>query len=195
MLLLILFCEIFVAVFRFPSLSCSFFPSFFPVGTGRLMAAPSSLLSDLVVCWMLLLLSCWIWSFDGGIFVFLLAFFIYSSSLFPPYLFPSALDVSCCVPLSGAAIFLVATRRKLHYGCLRLVFCDLLAFCRSLARVLEVYRNPVTAVSVCLSFSVSLSRLPCIWLIRCSMAWQWFWMIWSMPRATSGWNWKAITPS
>jgi hypothetical protein len=58
LLLLILFCEILVAVFRFPSLSCSFFPSFFPFGTGRLMAAPSSLLSDLVVCWMLLLLSC-----------------------------------------------------------------------------------------------------------------------------------------
>jgi hypothetical protein len=54
-LLLILFCEIFVAVFRFPSLSCSFFPSFFPVGTGRLMAAPSPLLLDLAVCWMLLL--------------------------------------------------------------------------------------------------------------------------------------------
>jgi hypothetical protein len=24
----------------------------------------------------------------------------------------------------------VATRRKLHYCCLRLMFCDLLAFCR-----------------------------------------------------------------
>ncbi len=88
--------------------------------------------------------------------MFLLAFVIYSSSLFPPYFFPSTLDVSCCVALSEAAIVLVATRRKLHYGCLRLVFCDLLSFCRSLARVLEVYRNPVTAVSVCLSVSTSL---------------------------------------
>ncbi len=87
----------------------------------------------------------------------LLAFVIYSSSLFPPYLFPSTLDVSCYVALSGAAIVLVATRRKLHYGCLRLVFCDLLAFCRSLARVLEDYRNPVTAVSVCLSVCLSVS--------------------------------------
>jgi hypothetical protein len=84
--------------------------------------------------------------------VFLLAFVIYSSSLFPPYLFPSTLDVSCCVALSGAAIVLVATR-----SCIMVAFAwSFVIFRHSVAHSLACLRFIVTPYC-CFSLSLSLS--------------------------------------